>query len=243
MMRNLRSGACSSFVIKHSFHDLNEKTGINHRKQACRQQPAEQSALSLYFTPPLGLRGGRKEDNMKDCYRLIAALAAAWLMFATAWAQDYPTVWDISAYNGSEAFVYETKSCSWYAMNNKNVYERWGVVEQVADVNDATFYPGKYVRVKQVIYKYADGWTPTPLLVTPFNRPANGVYVIDKGGHAVAVGNWQDQSNSSRSPMAIAIISNNTAAVVSLNDVKGNRELEIWSKQIAIRLNGAKMAL
>lgn len=108
--------------------------------------------------------------------------------------------------------MFETSRQQWFALNNKGMYERYGVVELVANISDATAYEGKYARVSNVIYRFVKGrWTETDIDVAFAETPTDGVYVVDGGGHLVEPSEWDGVSIAS----GVAIVDGEKALMVA----------------------------
>lgn len=122
---------------------------------------------------------------------------------------------DITTYSGNDDFVYAVAQQSWFALNNNNEYERWGIVENVSDLQNATTYKGKYVRMGQVIYYYKNGWVETDIAVNELSLPANGVYILDANGNFTNADNWNVTNNYIS--VGIALVSDNVKLVVAPN--------------------------
>lgn len=103
----------------------------------------------------------------------------------------YDSVTDISTYEGDADFVFDITAQQWYALNNNGVYERYGVVESVSKLSVTTTYEGKYVRMGSAIYRFVQGrWISTDFAVSIVDTPADGVYIVDGGGHFVIPTEW-----------------------------------------------------
>lgn len=130
-----------------------------------------------------------------------------------AFAQD--STENILEYDGTDAFVLETSSGQWYARNNHSLYERYGVVEAVAALSAATTYEGKYARVGKKIYQFAnERWTTTGIAVSAVEAPADGVYVVDRGGQMVRSSEWPS-SHTASDATGIAVVSNGGGFVIA----------------------------
>ena len=116
--------------------------------------------------------------NFKKILSALLACLLAVHVFA------YDSVTDISSYEGNADFVFDITSQQWYALNNNGVYERYGVVESVSKLSVTTTYEGKYVRMGSAIYRFVQGrWISTDFAVSIVDTPADGVYIVDGGGH------------------------------------------------------------
>ncbi len=143
--------------------------------------------------------------------------------FANEGVNSYPQVDNISGYDGSEPFVFETTSGSWYALNNLNKYEKWGIVEQTDQLNTLTTYPGKYALAGGAIYRFDNEWQLTGIAVSPFVRPGNGVYIIDKCGNLYN----SSEYSSDKDAIAVAVFTTNVSAMISKQNVLG--DTDIWN--------------
>ena len=160
---------------------------------------------------------------MKNYYLLFLFFLFAVVLHAEVGVDQYPQVEDISGYSGGEEFVYETSSGSWYALNNLDQYEKWGVVELADQLAGLTTYSGKYALVGDVIYRFDDQWIATSVEVIPFVKPANGVYIIDKCGKLFSPADCPEEKDA----LAVAVFTDNTSAMISKRNVIGSTD--IWN--------------
>lgn len=122
-------------------------------------------------------------------YKKILSTLLACLLTMPLFAYDNVT--DISTYEGNADFVFDITAQQWYAFNNNGEYERYGVVESVSNLSVTTTYEGKYVRMGNTIYRFVQGrWISTDIAVSIVDTPADGVYIVDGGGHLVTPTEW-----------------------------------------------------
>jgi len=140
-------------------------------------------------------------------------------------AVEYPQIDNINDYYGEEPYVFETSSSSWFVLNNEKKYEKWGIVEQADYLDALTTYNGKYALVGGAIYRFDNGWHSTSITVNSFSRPSNGVYIIDKCGKAIKTTDFSPANNSS--VIAVALITDKMAAMISKKNVLGNEN--VWN--------------
>lgn len=140
-------------------------------------------------------------------------------------AVEYPQIDNINDYYGEEPYVFETSSSSWFVLNNEKKYEKWGIVEQAEYLDALTTYNGKYALVGGAIYRFDNGWHSTSITVNSFSRPSNGVYIIDKCGKAIKTTDFSPANNSS--VIAVALITDKMAAMISKKNVLGNEN--VWN--------------
>lgn len=143
-------------------------------------------------------------------YKKIIPTLFACLMAVQLFAYD--SVTDIATYDGNSDFVFETSGQRWYALNNLGEYERYGVVETTVKLPAVTTYEGKYVRMGNTVYRFVQGrWTDTDIHVTAADTPADGVYIVDDGGHLVNPSEWDGTATA----CGVAVIDGDKALMVA----------------------------
>ena len=160
---------------------------------------------------------------MKKLFLSLLFFLFAVVLHAEVGVNQYPQVENISGYSGGEDFVYETSGGSWYALNNLDQYEKWGLVEQSDQLAGLTTYRGKYALVGNVMYRFDNQWVATSVAVTPFVKPSNGVYIIDKCGKLFSTADYSAGTDA----LAVAVFTANTSAMISKRNVIGDKD--IWN--------------